>query len=199
MLQNSGFEVLHFPAVFVKPEPPCKGYEGLRLAARNVLRTILYTNTSMAIMEDDLALHRRYKARSREAIGNQICRFVEESRERGADVAYLGYLVGDHVKWGTHALWVTPNAAQYLLRDTARCFQKEGDSTDSSFVGACRKRHLACTYATEPFQKEHHSGGRHGFLGFFIQDRLKVRSYLHSPNNAAINHAQVAQKALVLR
>lgn len=206
VLQHAGFKVVHMPAVFAQPRPPCKGYEGLRLAMRNVWELIVATNQSMAVFEDDVAIHEMFTANGeprdtsrashaheKYSLSDQICGFLAMSRERAADVTYLGYLsTSTEVKWGCHALWLTPRAARFLLEHSNRCFTHDGDSQDSTIVAACRKNYLACNYAKPKHQKpqQSHSGGQHPhrFWGYFVQDRQGVESYLHA---ARKNKAQL--------
>jgi len=196
VLEHAGFIVLHFPAIFVRPRPPCKGYEGLRLAMRNAWRTIVEMKTSVTVFEDDVVIHKMFDTHSQQSILREISSFKADSRARGAEVAYLGYMTTGLVKWGCHALWITPQAAEYLLNDTRTCYTMKGDSQDSNIVSACRRRHLACTYAHPRMQQAMHFGGRASSFGYFVQDRLDVASYLHAAENNAEKSASVRLKGV---
>ena len=189
LVESLGFEALHFPAVFVKPRPPCVGFEGLRLASRNVWRAILATNTSMVVFEDDVILHAYYKQQLYPDVANDICRHVKYAQEAGKDLVYLGYIGEGNVRWGTHAMWITPFAAKFLLANTASCYTKvKGDGVDSQVVAGCRQKNMRCWYAKPKDQKpvmgasKRHGGG----FAFFIQDRVSISSYLHSGSNNAM-------------
>ena len=199
ILERAGCTVLHFPAIFARPPPPCKGYEGLRLAMRNAWTSIVATGVSAAVFEDDVALHRRFEGQSDMKLSKSLCSYIARSRARGADVAYLGHLSSGNVKWGCHALWITPYAAEYLLNDTRACYMEAKDSQDSNVVTACRRQKLACAYTGEygsdlRFQKGHNMGGRDNFYGYFVQDRINVVSYLHSRTNQAASANHVHEK-----
>jgi hypothetical protein len=185
VLHRAGFEALHFPAVFVTPRSPCEGYNGLRVASRNVWKTIARTNTSMAVFEDDIILHSSFARWDPERVAQHICTYIR-STAPSADVIYLGHLDAGNVKWGTHAMWISPAAARVILANTADCYTIRGDGTDSHVVAACRTRFLTCRYAHPKYQKPEFLGGaKHGFRGYFIQDRVNVSSYLHSAKGNA--------------
>ena len=215
ILQRVGFQhVLHMPAVFSDRmktrESPCKGFNGLRLASRNVWSLIVATNTSMAVFEDDVALHEHLPDSQRDtavatsiAIAMGICRFIVDSVEpHRADLAYLGYLNTRYVQWGTHALWTSPKAAKLLLRSTTKCYTHAGEGTDNNVVKACRASaegsapKLRCSYAYVPGQTAQLMGGRHGFYGFFAQDRRNVSAYLHSKENRPSRLTDVVPKSV---
>ena len=152
------------------------------------------------MFEDDIILHRQYSegvkqgSCSESCVGTEICGFIADSQAQGAHVAYLGHLDSGRIKWGTHALWITPYGARFLLQNTAQCYTRPGDGTDSTVVSGCRKMHIACAYARPRRQKPQHFGGRHGFLGYFVQDRVNVSSYLHTGKGRGKQVATVASK-----
>ena len=202
VLEHAGFRVIHLPAVFANTRNSgvaghCKGFNGLRLATRNAWSLIASTNTSMAIVEDDIALHKKIATQSSASVTRQLCRYLRLSREAGFTLAYLGQLqAGRYVRWGTHAIWTTPAAARLLLSETTQCYTKVDEGTDTTVVGACRSGRLTCRYAWLDFQTGQSFGGRHGFFGFFVQDRLNVSSYLHTKTNKPTRLKDVVPKGV---
>ena len=211
VLERAGFSVVHMPAVFDNtPEgSSCKGFNGLRLAMRNAWRMILATNTSMAVFEDDVVLHadlpgseRPTESERRYALKMAVCRFLSDSVENNADLGYFGFLHTRHVRWGTHAIWTTPKAAKLLLKDTAKCYRRVNDGTDNNVVKACRgtsdssRPRLRCVYALVPGQSLLKMGGRHGFYGLFVQDRVNISAYLHTKENVPRDLTQVLPKSV---
>ena len=200
VLQFAGFETLHFPAVFVNPKPPCVGYEGLRLASRNVWATIASSNTSMVVFEDDIILHKSFASQNSHEVTSAICTYIKAAHASGADLVYLGHLEAGNVKWGTHALWITPFAARFLLENTRECYTvSRGDGVDSQVVAGCRQKRLACLYAQPRKQRPMRFGAKHGFQGFFAQDRVNVSSYLHSKGDKGKDMHSIRQKSVWAR
>lgn len=138
--------------------------DNIRLAHRNVWNLILEMNATVAVYEDDIVAFEISKCTV----------FISKIHERREDVIFLG----DYRKfWALHAIIWTPHAARYMLERTNKCQPSRSKGVDQHLRNACLKKRLACVLAND----QSHSGyvGR----GFFVQDRLHIKSHLHDFEN----------------
>lgn len=146
------------------------GGNGLRHAMRNAWALIASTGIGMAVFEDDVAFAGMGRNLSvSEFITSQCLR-----ASKRCDLAYLG-------EWNnfftTHAIYIRPHAAEWLLNLTSTCFPF-GVHIDQGMHARCVHRPgryppLNCIHP--PGWKLPGAFGQ----GFFVQDRQHIPSYLH--------------------
>jgi len=194
LLEQTGFSVVHLPAVLTNEthstrhgrngrlhNTSCGALDGFRLAMRNAWQLVTVTNVSMAIFEDDVCLPGAALAAanlSLSSVREHICSFLTRFADR--DLAYLGYVRSHSFRWATHATWVTPRAARYLLRHSREC-TKPNDNilADKVLAHGCHlpNRKLNCAYLSSFKARVDSHNGRLHFYGIFHQDRKKLESY----------------------
>ena len=152
------------------------GGNGLRHAMRNAWTLIASTGVAMAVFEDDVAYA---GSGHNESVSNFVVTSCLESNQR-CDLAYLG-------EWNnfftTHAIFILPHTAQWLLDLTDSCYPF-GVQIDQGMHSRCVHRpgkpRWNCIHPP-PFRIP----GTFG-QGFFVQDRRNVPSSLHSAGNRPI-------------
>jgi len=148
------------------------GANGLRHAMRNAWTLIASTGVAMAIFEDDVAY-----AGGGHSVANFVVTSCLQSKRR-CDLAYLGEW---HNFYTTHAIFVLPHTALWLLDQTKNCYPF-GTGIDQAMHQRCMDRRSSWNCIHPPPFTIPGTFGQ----GFFVQDRLNVSSSLHDLDNNAI-------------
>ena len=170
--------VVHMP--HISKNDDCNSIEdNIRVAHRNIWNLVSVMNKTVAVFEDDIKALKVNKCRS----------FVSKLNTSAFDVVYLG----DYpIFWAFHAIIWTPRAAQYMLAKTLNCEHVRSKGADLHLKYACEKKRLKCIVANEETQE--------GYVGrgFFVQDRLHIKSYLHDMENHNIVRKHAANSTKIL-
>jgi len=161
------------PAVFLEEKnyTLCGGGgNGLRHAMRNAWNLIASAGVGMAIVEDDVVYTGDDSNRS---VSEFIVSDCLASVKR-CDLAYLGTWKDFFT---THAIYVQPHAARWLLQMTSGCYPPHVQ-IDQGMHARCVHRPGKPAWNCIAPPKFRKNGGFG--TGFFVQDRLHIKSTLHS-------------------
>jgi hypothetical protein len=152
------------------------GGNGLRHAMRNAWNLIASSGIGMAVVEEDVVYNGE---RANISVTDFVRSKCLSSRSR-CDLAYLG-------EWNnwftTHAIYVPPHTAKWLLESTSGCYP-HGVMIDQSMHAKCMHRpHRPPWNCIHPPALR--KAGTFG-QGFFVQDRKHIKSKLHSVGNRLI-------------
>ena len=155
------------------------GGNGLRHAMRNAWNLIASTGIGMALFEEDAV----YVADNTTSVSEYVVTRCLQAKA-GCDLAYLG-------EWNnwftTHAIYIPPHTARWLLDMTTGCFPPKVQ-IDQAMHSRCMHRPgkppWTCIHPP-PFKKV----GTFG-QGFFVQDRRHITPTLHSAGNRVIARAR---------
>ena len=178
------------PAVFLEESnyTLCGGGgNGLRHAMRNAWNLIASTGLGMAVIEEDAVYA---GGKSNVSVTEYIVTRCLQSQRR-CDLAYLG-------EWNnwftTHAVYITPHAAQWLLDMTTGCYPPHVQ-IDQGMHARCMHRpgRPAWNCIHPPAFKLRNTFGQ----GFFVQDRVGIKPSLHaSKGNRPIDRRRLLEKQL---
>ena len=147
------------------------GGNGLRHAMRNAWNLIASTGVGMAVFEEDVAYAVPNTARANVSVSNWIARRCLKQGAR-CDLAYLG-------EWNsfftTHAIYIPPRTARWLLEMTDTCYPWRAQ-IDQPMHAHCMHRTgrtpWHCLHPP-PYRRASSFG-----YGFFVQD-YAVPAFLH--------------------
>lgn len=169
------------PAVFLEEKnySLCGGGgNGLRHAMRNAWNLIASSGVGMVVMEEDVAYAAEGKNSS---VSEYVLTKCLRSTKR-CDLAYLGHW---NSFFTTHAIYIPPHTAGWLMELTANTCYPRGAQIDQPMHARCLHRpnrpHWNCV-APPSFTKPKTFG-----VGFFVQDPVAVPPVLHGGGSRSSN------------
>lgn len=165
------------------------GGNGLRHAMRNAWNLIASAGVGMAVFEEDVA----YAASGRNV---SVSRYVASKcvfADKRCDLAYLGEWNGFFT---THAIYIPPHAAVWLLEMTTGCYPWR--------VQIDQGMHARCVHRPNrppwhcirppPFRLPRTFG-----QGFFVQDPVAVPPFLHGGGGGRASNRAISRRRRRLR